>query len=61
MDIEVKSAVGQTAFHGESWYKCPHCGQSFEFWDTRFERGFRKTDDEHIFIHESCGKKLSIY
>jgi hypothetical protein len=34
-DIKPKSAIYRTSFHGETWYMCPYCEKSFEFYDAR--------------------------
>lgn len=53
-----KHAIYGDSFHGETWYRCPHCNKAFEYWDTVFERGFKKTDNPKVFIHTECGKKV---
>lgn len=44
-DIEIDMKLVDTpipgpSFHGESWYRCPKCKIGFEYFDTKFERGF---------------------
>lgn len=34
-EVALKPALC-ASFHGESWYKCPTCGESFEFYDAFF-------------------------
>lgn len=34
-DIKPKSAIYRASFHGETWYMCPYCEKSFEFYDVR--------------------------
>lgn len=55
-----KHAIYGDSFHGETWYKCPHCGKSFEYWDTVYERGFKHTTDPHKFLHLECGKFITL-
>lgn len=56
----IKKAVGMACFHGESWYRCPHCGTAFEYWNAFYEdKGIKRTDDEHIFKC-SCGELFKI-
>ena len=48
-------------FHGEDWYRCPHCGEAFEFYEAQYEdRGIKKTEKKDVFICGRCGKKYSI-
>ena len=56
----IKHAINGDSFHGETWYKCPHCYKAFEYYDTVFERGFNKTDNPKVFIHIECGKKVIV-
>lgn len=56
---EIKKAKFQTSFHGEIWYRCPFCNESFELFDTKFQRGFEKLDD-HIYKHKKCGNIIKI-
>lgn len=48
-------------FHGETWYMCPRCGRSFEYYDTVFERDFRKIK-EYIYqdTKNGCGQVLNM-
>jgi len=46
-------------FHGESWYQCPKCGNTFEFYDTQFERGFTKIR-KNIYQHNECGQLIDM-
>lgn len=44
-DIEIDMKLVDTPipgpyFHGESWFRCPKCKIGFEYFDTKFERGF---------------------
>lgn len=34
-DEKPKKAVVCASFHGETWYMCPYCEKSFEFYDVR--------------------------
>ena len=53
--------ISGESFHGESWYICPNCKQSFEFYDTQFEHGFKKCGD-HLYRHtkNGCNQLLRI-
>ena len=56
----LKRANYGACFHGETWFRCPHCDKAFEFYDTVFERnGIKKTEEKGVFIC-SCGKKFGI-
>ena len=38
----VLTPMSGACFHGECWYRCPKCKETFEFFDAQFERkGFR--------------------
>ena len=54
MENRPKRPIFGDSFHGETWYKCPQCGEAYEFYDTVFERGFEKTDETGIVKHK-CG------
>ena len=56
----IKSAKLRASFHGETWFTCPYCDKAFEIFDTKFERGFKKTAERNIFIHTNCGNKIRI-
>ena len=56
---EIKKPYFQTSFHGETWYKCPYCGKSFEYFDAVFGRGFKKTDKKGILEH-NCGNLIDM-
>ena len=43
------------SFHGESWYRCPWCNEEYEYYDTVFERGFEKTNENRVYKHKKCG------
>lgn len=53
---KIYSSLSGPSFHGESWYTCPVCQKSFEFYDMQFERGFKKTDKGHY--RHNCGAIL---
>ena len=36
-------AISGASFHGESWYKCPHCNKSFEFYEAWNHWGVAKS------------------
>ena len=55
----IEKALLCAFFHGESWYKCPYCDKSFEFYDTQFSSEFEKLDD-HIFLHKPCGNIIEV-
>lgn len=56
----IEPARGMACFHGESWYKCPHCGMAFEFYQAVYEdRGIKKTDEKGVYVC-SCGKKFML-
>ena len=57
MNKDIKHTIFQTAFHGETYFKCPWCGESFEDYDVDFGRGFEKTDTEGVYMHK-CGNKV---
>ena len=57
---KVKRAFCAASFHGETWYKCPFCNGSFEFYDTQFGRGFIKTDSPGVYLHKKCGNYLEL-
>lgn len=42
------------SFHGETWYKCPHCGHCYEYYDLQFERGAKRVAKGHYRCR--CGK-----
>lgn len=52
-------ALSGPSFHGEDWYRCPHCGKCFEFFDAEYEHGFRKIQNG-VYLHITCNKKLKI-
>ena len=56
---DTKPAEGVSHFHGESWYRCPWCNKTFEFFDTQFQRGFQMVDDG-LYRHDECGKLLTL-
>lgn len=56
---ELKKAEFQTTFHGETWYRCPYCNESFELFDAKFERGFKKLDD-NVYLHNKCGNIIKV-
>ena len=56
----IEQAIYTAYYHGELWYKCPHCGISFEYYDAVFEReGIKITNENEVYIC-SCGKKFQI-
>ena len=55
-----KYAIPIKTFHGEAWFKCPHCGKSFEYYDTVYERGFKRTTAPCKFLHLECGKFITL-
>ena len=52
-----KKANFMNAFHGETWYNCPFCGESFEYFDTWYSRDFEKTEFKDIYKHK-CGNYI---
>lgn len=57
---DVKKPIFGGCFHGECWYKCPWCGEAFEYYDTVFEREFNKTLNPKIYQHKKCGKFINM-
>ena len=57
---DVKSPISGPCFHGECWYKCPWCGEAFEYYDIVFERGLIKTENPKIYQHKECGKFINM-
>lgn len=55
----VKRPLSGACFHGECWYKCPKCGNAFEFFDTHFERGFTHIRKK-IYQHNECGQLIDM-
>ena len=59
-------------FHGESWFKCPECKFTFEFYEAIYEsNGIKKAPEysdesngrfweKRIFICPKCKKKFRI-
>lgn len=37
-DNKPKKPMFMTSFHGETWYRCPYCKESFEFYEVRNDR-----------------------
>jgi DNA-directed RNA polymerase subunit RPC12/RpoP len=59
--INIKSPLDGASFHGEIWYRCPDCNESFEVHDTEFERGFTTVDKKNrIYKHNKCGCVIQI-
>lgn len=57
----VKEAIGQASFHGETWFKCPHCGRAFEFFEAVYEDdGIKVQDMDNRIFRCSCGKLFHI-
>jgi DNA-directed RNA polymerase subunit RPC12/RpoP len=56
----VPKANLEAMFHGESWYRCPHCERAFEYYDAHFERDGIKKLSDFVYICPECGKKFSI-
>ncbi len=51
---EVKSAMPGPSFHGESWYRCPHCKKGVEFYR------FRSIGKKYIYECPNCRGKVRI-
>lgn len=61
MNEYVPEAIGIASFHGEDWYKCPNCGEQFEYYDAYHEwHGFKKADEPRTYICPKCKKKFRI-
>lgn len=56
---EVKKALFEAYFHGEQWFKCPHCGRSFEYFDAFFEREGIKRAEKDVYTC-ICGGRFKI-
>lgn len=47
--------------HGEQWLACPHCGNTFEFWDAQYEKhGITKTAMKNVFVCPKCRHPFKI-
>lgn len=51
---EVKSAIQGPSFHGENWYRCPHCKEEVEFYS------FKRTGEKYIYECPRCHGKVRI-
>lgn len=61
MNEYVPEAIGIAYFHGEDWYKCPNCGEQFEYYEAYYERcGFKRADEQRTYICPKCKKKFRI-
>ena len=57
---DVKVAPLEALFYGEEWYRCPHCGFPFEYFDAVFERyGIKKTDEDYVYLCK-CGERFRV-
>ena len=59
-DEYIPDAKCEASFHGELWFRCPHCNESFEYYDGVFGRNGIKMIDIHTYICGKCGKKYRI-
>ena len=58
---DIERPIFEAAFHGETWYRCPRCNKTFEFYDTKFERGFKHVAwDIYEHVDSKCGQKLNM-
>lgn len=48
----IESAIYQTSFHGETWYKCPHCGNGVELYS------FKSTNEKYVYQCPYCEKEV---
>ena len=55
---DIKKPIFGASFHGETWYRCPKCDKAFEFFDTKYERGFKHIEGK-IYQHK-CGQMLNM-
>lgn len=53
-ELIIKSTIPSACFHGESWYICPHCKESVEFWS------FKQTSENRVYECPKCGGKVKI-
>ena len=56
----IPEAHSATYFHGECWYRCPHCRLSFEYYDAVYERMGIKAIGNRTYICPDCKKKFKI-
>lgn len=55
-----KRAIAGESFHGESWYRCPWCNSSFEFYETWYSKDFSAIDErKNIYLHK-CGHLIDM-
>lgn len=50
----IPSATLQVCFHGESWYRCPHCNQGVEAYQ------WKSTNIREVSICPHCGNKAVV-
>ena len=55
-DKKPEKAVFQTAFHGETWYRCPHCKNTFEYYSARRVKSDNGTTSIYACPH--CNGKI---
>ena len=59
--VYTPQATWKSAFHGETWYGCPKCDFTFEYFDAEFERdGIKKAEEKGTYICPKCGEKFKI-
>ncbi len=56
----IKEAIGAACFHGETWYRCPYCDTSFEYFDAVFGRNGIIPQDNRNYICGNCRKVFHI-
>lgn len=52
-------AIFTTCFHGETHYKCPHCMNSFEYFEIIYNDD-AKTEETGIYICPKCKKRFKL-
>lgn len=50
----VRNFVYATSFHGEIWYRCPHCGNGIEA--RQIERYLKKVR-KNVYLCDKCHKE----
>lgn len=55
----IPSAIFTACFHGETHYKCPHCMNSFEYFEIMYNED-AKTEETGIYICPKCKEKFKL-